>query len=437
VSHSSLRRGAAVGVVAACAVLSGCVTARGGGARSLRADEFAGDAVADVPAPVRPAPRPPPESRTPLEASEGIVDVIAVPGAPDPGAPEAPAAGASVLVDGTAGYVNNKAIYINDFLEPFADRLRMRAREVPRADWVRDARRAIRERLEDVIQDELLRAEAMASLPQEVRTGLSSYFERRRKDILGRFGGTEAGANEALAQREQQGLPDFGDVSGRSVDEVLEAIKRRELIAYQLGQRIRPRAHVPWRDVSLAYERDYQRFNPAPTALFRIIRVPESDAAGVERVGRELAAGTEFAALAADPVNTYEHKTGGENAVTIVKGSLETTPIFPYMPTLDSLAHTLKPGQVAGPVKYGGYQYWLKFEELRSPAPITLYEAQYTLEHELSSSRFKEELLRYVARLKERASYTNIDEMTERLLAVAAERYYPATQPQPAGRPGT
>ena len=123
----------------------------------------------------------------PLAASEGILDVTAVPGAPaagsvvamdgvalaatreNPGEPPAgePGAGepgaaesappeavvASVFVDAKIGDVNGKPIYATSFLEPLSARLRAEAEKMPRAEWMTFARERIREELDRSVED--------------------------------------------------------------------------------------------------------------------------------------------------------------------------------------------------------------------------------------------------------------------------------------------
>ena len=406
----------------------GCLSTKSERSVSLRAEQFADPnaPVEEVAPPSAPRPAPKADRRSVLEASEGVMDVVAKPGKPVMADPDTAAPkGASVLVDGTAGYINNKAIYINDFLAPMADRLRAEARTMPRAKWIAEARLAIFKRLELLVRDELLRAEAMASVANtdEKRKGLLAYFDQKRGDILRHFGGTESSANEQLAQREDQNLPDFGaDIQGKSVDEVLDAIKKREMINYQLQTRVGTRAYVPFRDVRNAYENQYARFNPPPTVVYRIIRVPAAKKDVVEEATRQIAAGADFAELASQKWNDYLPDKGGQVTRTL-EGAFETTTLLP-VPALDEALHKLKPGGMAGPITYAGSVYWIKLEEVRTSS-LGLYQAQLALERELRGQKFDEELARHIDYLKKRATFTGIEEMTERLTAVAIERYYP------------
>jgi len=420
---------------------SGCVHTKSDRSVSLRPEQFADPTAATAPEPAVPAsaPAPTPEVRTAFEASGGVMDVTSLPGEPTlVEAGRVVPVGPSVLVDGTAGYVNNRAVYINEFLEPMANRLRQAAREMPRAEWIRLTRQRIRDDLQLLIRDELLRAEAMAQIAgtEEQRRGLLSYFDRQRSSILARYGGTQSSADEQLSQRDDQPLPDFGsNIQGKSVDEVLDAMKRTELIRYHIQSNVSNRAYVTWRDVLIAYQNQYDQFNPPPTVVMRMICISSSRADAIEELRRGLEAAEEFEALAQREWNTFKRKEGGRFERSL-EGPLESS-VLVTVPALDRAFHALKPGEVAGPIEVGKDLYWIKLEEVRkSPRAMDLYEAQLSIEGNLRKGKFDTELARHVEQLKARASYTGLDEMTDRLTAVAIERYNPVSSATADTKPG-
>jgi hypothetical protein len=56
---------------------------------------------------------------------------------------------------------------------------------------------------------------------------------------------------------------------------------------------------------------------------------------------------------------------------------------------------------------------------------LPLYEAQLRIETFLKNNRNDLERKRYVDRLRERASITDVREMTDRLVEIALDRFYP------------
>ena len=66
---------------------------------------------------------------------------------------------------------------------------------------------------------------------------------------------------------------------------------------------------------------------------------------------------------------------------------------------------------------------WLYSDQLRR-TDISQYEAQLHIGAELGASARREVITRYVDRLRNRASFTDQQSMTEQLLVIATERFY-------------
>ncbi len=380
----------------------------------------------------------------PLAASEGILDVTAVPGAPAPGsivamdgvalaatqgegngasegagegaaasADQPPAAVASVFVDAKIGDVNGKPIYATSFLEPLAARLRAEAEKMPRAEWMKFARERIREELDRFVEDELLRAEAMASLTPEQKQGLFAFMNRLGQDIQSQNYGSRERANRRLYETE-----------GKSFDQYLEDRRQRELIQFQLAQKVYRRVNVSWRDIQLTYERFYDEFNPPPTAVFRVVQSPADDDARVGAIRAHLDSSAPFEALAKDnALNGYKPDTGGLEERRF-SGAMSEAEFFAN-PTLNDAARALEPGQTAGPLTLGTSLYWIHLESLEQDS-LPIYEAQLQLENRLRELRVNFEKNKYLRRLRDRASMTDLNQMVDRLVEIAADRYLSA-----------
>src|SRR5690606_15074926 len=120
----------------------------------------------------------------------------------------------------------------------------------------------IQPRLDGIIADELLRAEALAALTPAQRQGLRSFLTGFRRDLL-----SENLGSEQLARRRLE------ESSGRSLDEALREKETDTLISLALFRQINRKVNVSWRDIRQRYERDANVYNPPPTARFRMIRV--------------------------------------------------------------------------------------------------------------------------------------------------------------------
>ena len=92
---------------------------------------------------------------------------------------------------------------------------------------------------------------------------------------------------------------------------------------------------------------------------------------------------------------------------------------------LDEAVGALGPGGWAGPIGLGdtGLVVWL-FCEARAHTAIPWYEAQLQIESDLLNEERRSALNRYVKKLEERASFTDLNQMGVRLLEIAQERYH-------------
>jgi hypothetical protein len=367
----------------------------------------------------------------PVAASEGLTDAVATPGAPDMTGTTAAPVGPAALVDAKVGDINGKAIFAAQVLEPFAAEYRALAdamlREQPRAAlgrWRADVAQSVRAELERRLRDELLRAEAVGSLTPEQRQGFRAFMQTVQRDFLSANRGSRALAEQRLARDEQM-----------SVDEWTRLREQTELVRFQLRQRIANRVQVSWRDIRLQYDREAERFNPPATAVFRVLRIDARDEAGRAEAERLLASGTPFREVADGAFNTL----GAERGRVVERAVPEDFAQGEYfgLPALNEAARGLTEGQTAGPIQTPGAVQWVHLEALRRES-TPLYDAQLIIEDELLDRRRNEELARYINRLKERASFTDLDQMQARLVDIAQERYWPADAPTGAspGEPG-
>lgn len=315
------------------------------------------------------------------------------------------------MLEAKVGDINGKPIYISSFFEPIRSRLVAEAERLGPTDWRREAARIIGLRLDGLIADELLRAEALAALTPGQRQGLRAFLTTFRRDLL-----SENLGSAQLASRRLQSS------DGQTLDQALEQKESDTLIRLTLYEEINRRVNVSWRDIQQRYEREYDRYNPPPTASFRLIRVRTDDTAALEEVTRRLNAGEPFEAVAGAPANSFQREDAGLVRAEFQGEFGEGT--FFQASTLNETARTLDEGEVAGPFELGDYTAWLKLEGIEQES-ISLYDAQLAINQELTLERRRDEQQRYLERLIERARVSNRDEILLRLLGVAQERYGP------------
>lgn len=368
------------------------------------------------------ASKPAPRSMTAEAAREGVGPVRMEPGAPRRDVAARPA-GALVLVDAKIGDVNNRAVYASGFLEPMEADLRAKAQELLGAnrpyalqEWRMYAAEQIADALNRFIADEVFRAEGMASLKPDEKVGLRAYMERMRGDIVRAARGSEELAEERVAAM----------TGGQSLDEYLRRREQREIINYQLKRQIESKVQVPWRDIRLKYEQDYEKYNPDPTAYLRVIMAPGRDAERVAAIGDSLAKGTPFEQVAGSDRNAYRAKESGLHVVPI-EGGISSVEVFdPQVKgagAVNEAARTLREGSYVGPIDFDGTQTWVYLERIEQTTR-SLYDAQLAIENELFESRRKREIDRYIGKLQQRASLTDTRDMMERLMQYAEERCY-------------
>lgn len=325
--------------------------------------------------------------------------------------PEPVALAGLALLEAKVGDINGKPIYISSFFETIEDRLVAEAARLKGNEWRREAAKIVAGRLDGLIADELLRAEALAALTPQQRQGLRSFLTTFRQDLL-----TENLGSAQLANRRLQ------ETSGQTLDQALQEKETDTLIRLTLFQEINRRVNVSWRDIQQRYERDIADYNPPPTASFRLIRVATADAAAMADITGRLAAGEAFEAVATAESNTFRREDGGL-VLAQFEGEFAEGEFF-QAPALNEKARALAAGEVVGPFELGDYTGWLKLEAIEQES-ISLYDAQLRINQELTLERRGLEQQRYLGKLIERARVSNRDEILLRLLGVAEERYGP------------
>lgn len=315
------------------------------------------------------------------------------------------------LVDSKVGELNGLPIFATAFLKPLSGRLEAEARRQSRREWIASASELIVDELNDLLLDELLRAEALERLTPEQRQGLFGFLETTRRNLASQNYGSQRLAQERLAEQ-----------SGITEEEFLEQQRQTALVQTALREQVAKRVTVSWRDIRLRYERDSDLYRPPPTAVFRIIAVDDENQDGITEVTRRLAAGEPFAEVAAGEFNRFAPEDDHLRAVAIT-GSLVETEIFAAA-VLNDAAVSLSPGQTSEPVKVAGRVYWVRLEAIETQV-TPLYDAQRSIEAAIRAERLQEELDRFLQRLVERSNITTLDGIRRRLLVVAIDRYAP------------
>lgn len=331
--------------------------------------------------------------------------------------------GQRVLVDAKVGDINGRAIYADDFLEPLASRFIAQRDIMEPAVWLNDLEKEVRRGVDELVQEELLRAEALASMPDEQRTfGLNAFVTRMRETLESRNLGSRTRAESSIVE-------EFGE--GVTIDEFLRRQQDRELVRLILQSRVRDRVNISWREITQEYARSQDVFNPKPRAFFRWIRVPADDAATISDIQQRLDAGEPFAGVATIEANRFNREGGGLLPPVEVETEIADVKVF-LIERLNEAAVALGEGAWTGPIEVRvgstAYANWVQLERIER-IRVPLYDAQLAIAQTREREETERELDRYIRRLLERASFTDMDQMTERLTRIAIERFHPSVMP--------
>lgn len=352
----------------------------------------------------------------PLAASDGIVDVHAQPGPPTTTpAPDAPARlddSELIFINAIVGQANGKPIVVSEFLDPLGPRLRALAREKGRSreSWRQEAAQAIAIKLRDVIGNEVLRAESISTLTPEMKQGLFAWLDRQQQKFQSENLGSREVADRRLA------------AEGKDFEQWKDEKKEETLIGFLLREKVYSRIQVTKRESQLFYEQNSKKFNPDPKIYFRRISIPTRNADAIAEVTHRLAAKIDFTQIAQSELNNYKRKDGGLDERDLEGEQAESD--FYNNKALNEAARTLQPGEFAGPFQVGPDTEWLSLDRIERKS-TSWYDAQLEIENEIRGRRLTEGRNKYIDRLIARGSYTSIDDMTKRLLAIAEDRFYP------------
>lgn len=345
-----------------------------------------------------------------LSGSQPTARPVQIP-SPEPGDQSAELAGNLQLLDAKVGDVNGKPVFTSSFFAPIEDRLLAEAQRLRPNEWRASAGHIIAQRLDGIIADELLRAEALAALTPTQRVGLQAFLSNFRNNLLSENLGSSQLASRRIQERE-----------GITLDEALRQKEVDTLVQLTLIREINRRVNVSWRDIKQRYERDIDKYAPPPSVVLRVVRAFKDDEAVVTQIEERLANGDSFAEIASSELNNFNRDTQGLQKTQISKSFEETS--FFGAEVLNEATHKLSEGDFAGPIELGSSVYWIKYEATEQEN-VSLYDAQLGIQRDLTYERREAAKEQYFERLQERARVSTRDDVLVRLFEIAEERYAP------------
>ena len=317
--------------------------------------------------------------------------------------------GDRVIVDSLVGEVNGRPIFADEFLAPMEQHLVQVAKQRTGVQRRQAFNNIIRGTLRTVVENELILADAEFTLSEDEQRGLFAFMRSLKERVIREKGrGTRYEAEQKL--RGEVGAGDIEEYLGRQRDYILFDQLRRQKIA--------PRVLVSWRDIEREYQARPDEFNPPPKVTLAMIRLhTQSQADLIEQVTRRLAADESFSAIAEDlglpnggVWDTFNMGPGGITDIGVkdaVKAQLQG----------------LGEGQTTKPFVQSGSTIWLHVQRVERRPGRSLFDVQRQLADEIHRRRSNEEWDRYVRSLFEKGIYDELEDMADRLLEIALQRY--------------
>jgi hypothetical protein len=313
-------------------------------------------------------------------------------------------------VEGLVGQVNGRPVFADAFFNPIEDQLLAIAAMPDRVEARRALVAVVSRQFQEVVESELILAEAESRLSPEQQEGLFAWIRSLQEETIAERGGSRAEAERSLASEDSMSLDDF-----------LQMERDKALVRRLLSQRIEPRTIVSWRDVVQEYERREGEFNPPPSIKIGRIRLDTAnEAESIAKVRSLIGEGRGFAEIAralnlaeGGFWNRYELPANGIDGLELSEAIKQR---------LDGL----KVDQVSEPIEARGFVSWLAIMEVETQEQRSLYdrEVQLALESELRARRRIIERDRYIETLRSRWVTDDIQEMESRLIEIALQRYW-------------
>lgn len=320
--------------------------------------------------------------------------------------------GEEVIVDSLIGQVNGRPIFADEFFEPIEAQLQAASQRMNTQEFAQQAVQIVSTRLLEVVQNELVLAEAEAGLTQEERKGIFAFMRYLQEDVIAKEGSGTRGETERRLREEE----------GVSLEEYLELEKNKALISKLIFEKIRPRVIVSWRDIEREYERRKDEYQPpALVTLSRIRLDTREQTRQIEQVRERLEAGEDFAAVA----ESLGFENGGEwMKVEMGPGGVEDMQLNPE---IISNLEDVDIGHTSNSFPVGSSTWWLHVANVEQPPQRSIYDPQVQREltRYLYNVRFREQHDRYIQSLLDRGIFDELDEMRSRLVTIAMVRYAP------------
>lgn len=315
--------------------------------------------------------------------------------------------GEEIFVDSMVGQIRGRPVFAHEFFEPIDDELRRASERMGRREFEDYVKMNVEFWLRQLAQNEVLLAEAEASLTVQQQRGLFAMLRELRGEEIRRRGGSPQQAERSLLESE-----------GVTLDEYMAARRDRQLILYVLRQRVWHRVVVAWRDIELEYQRLYDQFNkPASMTVLRISLREDRHPELIAQVKERLAGG--------DPFDEIASAVGMPEDLLALELELDDAGnLLVDSEVLADVLAGLEIGETSPPVQLRNSLVWFHVASIEPAQRRTIYDqdVQLLLTAEIRRRRRVAEEHRFVVSLLEQGG-DSIKQIKERLRQIALERY--------------
>lgn len=311
-------------------------------------------------------------------------------------------------VDAMIGQINGKPVYATAIFEEIgAETLARLGATQPRQQFRRRAQQLLAQKLQQMLFDALLLAEAEAELSEQQQQGLlgmlRKFREERTQELI--YGDEPRSASAQQRTIEER------------VAEDVEERRQQLIIQKHLREKIHPQVDVSRREVERYYRKHRTEFNPPARIELRLILT--GDPSTAEEVDKALAAGEPFGDVA-EQYGSYRPERGGLMAP--MEARLKRFDALSW-PALNQAIQGLSVGEHTGRVKIDGRFAWAYLDSYQKPESRSLNEVWLEIEKKLRSQEFERAQRQYMSELMERGNFTPMEQMLDVLLRVAVNRY--------------
>lgn len=246
-------------------------------------------------------------------------------------------AGASVVIDRVVAVVNNEVITLSEL---------QREASVRKIDGSRDQRLLLEDMIDRKIQMAAAKKAGMDVTDKELSDAVNDIMKRN---------GMEPGKFGAALARE-----------GLTLEQYKSELREQMTLSRMFNKFVRSGVSIEETEVRAYYERNAEAYSQPEEVRVRQIffRLPEGASAGqVEAVREKAEKAITRARKGEDFARLVKELSDSENAA--LGGDLGFMQRDQAVPEIAEAIRNLKPGEIAGPVRFGGGFHVLRVEEIR------------------------------------------------------------------------